>query len=71
MLKLSAITAAVGGRLTGNDVVFESVSIDSRTLEAGALFVPLRGERYDGHEFIAQAAGRGAVAIMAEREAPG
>lgn len=42
------------------------VSTDSRTLQAGDLFVPLRGENFDGHKFIQQAAERGAVGAMVE-----
>lgn len=42
-------------------------SIDSRTLEAGDLFFAIRGERFDGHEFIAAAHERGAVAAVVER----
>ena len=51
-----------GGRLVGHDRVVESISIDSRTLTAGALFVALKGERVDGHDFAAAAAARGASA---------
>jgi UDP-N-acetylmuramoyl-tripeptide--D-alanyl-D-alanine ligase len=48
---------------------FASVSTDTRTLAPGALFVALRGERFDGHDFIAAASERGAAAILAERAA--
>jgi UDP-N-acetylmuramoyl-tripeptide--D-alanyl-D-alanine ligase len=43
------------------------VSTDSRTLEPGALFVALRGERFDGHDHAAQAIARGAAALLVER----
>jgi UDP-N-acetylmuramoyl-tripeptide--D-alanyl-D-alanine ligase len=43
------------------------VSIDTRTLQPGELFVPLRGERSDGHQFLAQAFERGAAAALCER----
>src|SRR5207244_2013092 len=42
------------------------ISTDSRTLKAGDLFVPLRGENFDGHRFIEQAAERGAAGAMVE-----
>lgn len=45
-----------------------SVQTDSRKLTRGALFVALRGERFDGHDFLRQAAGAGAVAVLAERD---
>jgi len=48
-------------------IVFDTVSIDTRTLAAGALYIALRGERFDGHAFAAAARGRGAVALMVER----
>jgi UDP-N-acetylmuramoyl-tripeptide--D-alanyl-D-alanine ligase len=47
-------------------VRFTRVSTDSRTLEPGALFVALRGERFDGHDHAAQAVTRGAVALLVD-----
>lgn len=44
------------------------ISIDSRTLEAGALFWALRGERFDGHSFVAAALAEGAVGCVVEQE---
>lgn len=49
---------------------FADVSIDTRTLERGALYVALRGERFDGHEFAGDASSRGAVALLVERPLP-
>lgn len=43
---------------------FSGIGTDSRTLEPGALFVALTGERFDGHEFLAQAKERGAVGAV-------
>src|SRR5512134_698083 len=48
-------------------VGFSSVSTDTRTLAPGALFVALRGERFDGHDYAAQAAERGAAAVLVEQ----
>jgi UDP-N-acetylmuramoyl-tripeptide--D-alanyl-D-alanine ligase len=45
------------------DVVADRVHTDSRSLQVGDLFVALRGERFDGNDFIAQAKAQGAVAI--------
>ncbi|MGQ3892527.1 UDP-N-acetylmuramoyl-tripeptide--D-alanyl-D-alanine ligase [Legionella sp. CNM-4043-24] len=42
------------------------VSIDSRTIEPGMLFVALRGEQFDGHDFISAAVSRGAAAVLCE-----
>jgi len=46
---------------------FARVHSDTRTLRPGDLFVALRGERFDGHDFLPQARGAGAVAALAER----
>jgi len=46
---------------------FADVSIDTRTLQCGALYVALRGARFDGHEFALEARQRGAVALLVER----
>lgn len=43
------------------------VSTDSRSLRSGELFVPLRGHRFDGHDFISEALQRGATAILVEK----
>ncbi len=48
-------------------VGFSSVSTDSRTLSAGALFVALSGERFDGHDYVARARENGAAAALVER----
>jgi UDP-N-acetylmuramoyl-tripeptide--D-alanyl-D-alanine ligase len=47
------------------------VSIDSRTLQQGELFVALRGDRFDGHDFVPDAIGRGAWGALVERSASG
>ncbi len=44
--------------------------IDSRLATPGCLFIALRGEHHDGHDFIAEAIGRGAVAVIAEKAPP-
>ena len=69
-LSLERLLEATGGRASApaRELVLTSVSIDSRTLEPGALFVAIRGQRFDGHDFLAQAAARGAVAALVERE---
>ncbi len=54
---------SVGARSTA-DARFLSVSTDSRSLEPGALFVALRGERFDGHDFLGAVRERGAAAVM-------
>jgi UDP-N-acetylmuramoyl-tripeptide--D-alanyl-D-alanine ligase len=66
LLRLSEVAAASGGMLVGEDTVVDGVSIDSRALERGSLFVPIVAAR-DGHDFIADARERGAVAHLSAR----
>jgi UDP-N-acetylmuramoyl-tripeptide--D-alanyl-D-alanine ligase len=57
-----------GSTLIGDgSIEFERVHSDTRSLRAGDLFVALRGERFDAHDFLAQARQAGAVAGLAER----
>lgn len=64
MLRLSEAALATGGRVVGADAAFYAVSTDSRAIQAGDLFVALRGERFDGHDFVADCLQRGAAAAM-------
>lgn len=67
-LSAAEIAHATGGALVGDGrVVADSYSIDSRTLEAGACFVALAGER-DGHDFVVDAFDRGAVMAVVARD---
>ena len=67
-LSLAQIAAFAGGSIAWEnaETLVSRVSTDSRTLQAGDLFVPLRGENFDGHKFIQQAAERGAVGAMVD-----
>ncbi|MCJ0761973.1 UDP-N-acetylmuramoyl-tripeptide--D-alanyl-D-alanine ligase [Variovorax terrae] len=57
-----------GGRLVGDGAVpVLRVHTDTRTLQPGDLFVALQGERFDAHDFLAEAKARGAVAAIAQR----
>jgi len=70
-LTAGLVADATGGQLlTGSsDQVFESVSIDTRTLAVGALFVALRGTR-DGHDFVEHAVANGAAGLLVSRDLP-
>jgi UDP-N-acetylmuramoyl-tripeptide--D-alanyl-D-alanine ligase len=68
MMKLSEAAALLNGRTNGGDPVFARVSTDTRALKPGDLFVALRGERFDGHAFLADAAKAGAVAAMVDAQ---
>lgn len=70
-LILGEVAAVTGGRLSGPaDSEVTSVSIDSRGLDRGALFVAVRGDR-DGHDFVTHAATQGAAAALVERPVEG
>lgn len=61
--------AAVSGEIAGRrDAEVSGVSTDSRTVEAGELFIPLKGERFDGHQYIDGALSRGVGVFLAERD---
>jgi UDP-N-acetylmuramoyl-tripeptide--D-alanyl-D-alanine ligase len=69
-LTLDDIVQATGGRLDGaasGGKPITGVSTDTRTIHPGDLFVPLRGPRQDGHDFIAQAFASGAAASLTQR----
>ncbi len=69
MLDLQQAAAALNATVKGRNVKFSGVSSDTRTLKSGELFTALKGERYDGREFLAQAREKGAVAaLVAEPE---
>jgi len=46
----------------------QGYSIDSRTVQSGELFFAVKGERFDGHDFVEQALSRGAIAAVVEKE---
>ncbi|MCE5976416.1 UDP-N-acetylmuramoyl-tripeptide--D-alanyl-D-alanine ligase [Pseudomonas sp. JR33AA] len=70
-LSLSQLTTALDGQLIGGDATFAGVSIDSRSVSAGQLFVALAGPRFDGHDYLADVKAKGAVAALVEREVAG
>ncbi|THF61900.1 UDP-N-acetylmuramoyl-tripeptide--D-alanyl-D-alanine ligase [Pseudothauera nasutitermitis] len=65
MLSLQDASRALSARATGV-ARFTHVGTDSRAVKPGQLFVALRGERFDGHDFIADAAAAGAVAALVD-----
>lgn len=69
-LLLSEVMAPLDARLIAGDARFSGVSIDSRAIQAGQLFVALTGPRFDGHDYLNEVAAKGAVAALVEREVP-
>jgi len=67
LMDLRELARVAGGELTGASVEFHGVTTDSRAINAGDLFVALKGERFDGHDYVAQAIARGAAAALTSR----
>lgn len=74
LFTVSQAAALTGGTFVGapalQDAPITSLSIDTRTLQPGALYVPVRGEVFDGHRFIPQAMAQGAVCTLSEIDTP-
>src|SRR3954466_8641753 len=71
-MQLKTLVAAVAARqvIGPLDRVAESIAYDSRRVQRNGLFVALRGEKNDGHQFIEQAVEKGATVIVTEHEVP-
>ena len=65
-----AAAKAMNGTLNGDNATFVGVSTDSRKIGPGQLFIALRGDSFDGHDFVATAKERGAVAAVIDLAAP-
>ncbi|MEK6805920.1 MAG: UDP-N-acetylmuramoyl-tripeptide--D-alanyl-D-alanine ligase [Pseudomonadota bacterium] len=61
---MTALARRLAAQTIGADAVFTRVCTDSRQIAAGDLFVALKGERYDGHEFVSRAGAKGAVGAL-------
>lgn len=70
-LRLSELLTVLDARLVGADAAFTAVSTDSRKIEPGQLFIALTGPNFDGHDYLAAVAAKGAVAALVEREVSG
>lgn len=67
-MKLSQVAQSTRGVLVGEDTTFEKVSTDTRAIAEGDLFVALRGENFDGYDFLGAAQAAGACAAVVERD---
>ena len=67
MFTVTEIAAATGGTVTGSPQgKVSGVSTDSRTVAPGELFIPLKGERFDGHDYLATVFSKGVAVVLAE-----
>ncbi|MGE5677411.1 MAG: UDP-N-acetylmuramoyl-tripeptide--D-alanyl-D-alanine ligase [Pseudomonadota bacterium] len=72
-MRAGEIAGAVKGKLynEGSDPEVSGASIDSRSIKAGDMFIALRGENFDGHDFIDKAIEHGAVLVITEKDLNG
>lgn len=68
MMMLSEAAKALHGRLAGEDVRIAGITTDTRKIQPGDLFVALRGERFDGADFVEQALAGVAVAALINKD---
>ena len=66
MMRLSEAGASIGVAHQGADAEFNAVGTDSRAVAPGMLFVALKGERFDGHDYVREVLAKGAVGAMVE-----
>ncbi|MEO8304139.1 MAG: UDP-N-acetylmuramoyl-tripeptide--D-alanyl-D-alanine ligase [Betaproteobacteria bacterium] len=71
MMDTATAARAVQGRMLGGNVRFTRVVTDTRILAPGDLFVAIKGERFDGHDFVGTALERGAVAALVAEDRTG
>ena len=64
MMDAATAARAIDGALRGPNAWFSGVSTDSRSLASGDLFVAIKGDKFDGHDFVSQAFDRGAAAAI-------
>src|SRR3972149_2632968 len=70
-MKLRELLKEVSNLKSSNkdmDIDISGIAYDSRKVKEGYLFVAIKGEKYDGHDFITEAIKKGAVAVVYERE---
>ncbi|MGI9258109.1 MAG: UDP-N-acetylmuramoyl-tripeptide--D-alanyl-D-alanine ligase, partial [Gammaproteobacteria bacterium] len=66
---LAAVADKLDAHLIGDDASFASVSIDTRKLDGGDLFIAVKGENFDGNDFVADAHAKGAAGALVSRRA--
>lgn len=67
-ISLQTVAEWVGGRLCGENKQINNVSIDSRTVDASTLFIAIKGDRFDAHDFVKDVEKSGAAAVMCHKE---
>jgi len=70
-LSIGEVASSLGASCEAPGRLVSGYSIDSRSIASGSLFFAIRGRRFDGHQFVAQALERGAVGAVVEQGFPG
>ncbi|WML58072.1 UDP-N-acetylmuramoyl-tripeptide--D-alanyl-D-alanine ligase [Neobacillus sp. PS2-9] len=68
--QISEMVSARNDSSAFSDVVINGVTIDSRKIGAGNLFVPFKGERVDGHKYVVESIEKGAAAALWQKDVP-
>jgi UDP-N-acetylmuramoyl-tripeptide--D-alanyl-D-alanine ligase len=71
MERLSDVARRIGGKLLGEDAAFARVVTDTRQLQRGDLFVALKGDRFDGHDYVLRAMSLGAAGALVSQTVEG
>lgn len=69
-ITLNQLATAVQGQAFGDDLVITEVTTDTRKVTPGCLFIALKGERFDAHDFAADAVQAGAGVLLVSRQLP-
>lgn len=67
---LQTLAELTGGKLYGGDLSVAEVTTDTRKVSAGCLFVALKGERFDAHDFVGEALASGSAALLVSKHLP-
>ena len=67
-MTLSEIAAVLNGSLIGANAEISGVSIDTRTLQIGNLYIAIEGKNFDGHDFVDSAKETGAIAVLTHKK---
>ena len=66
-LSLQTLAQITDGVLTGGNATITEVTTDTRKVTTGCLFIALKGERFDAHDFAADAVANGAAALLVSK----
>lgn len=71
MMQYTQLAKILRGTLIGSDGEFKTIAIDSRTIQNGDCFIAIKGDHFDGHDFIADVAAKNAAVAVVSRDVDG